>query len=114
MNKFNMAELKSVSTPMSSVASFGPDKDGEVVDQRKYRSMIGSLLYLTVTRSNIQFVVGLCAHFHASQRSSHRTVVQRVFRYLKHTSEFGIWYSASSSLNLIGFFDADFTGYGID
>jgi hypothetical protein len=47
MKKFNMAELKSVSTPMSSAASLGPDEDGEAVDQREYMSMIGSLLYLT-------------------------------------------------------------------
>jgi hypothetical protein len=90
MKKFNMVELKPVSTPMSSVASLGPDEDGEAVDQREYRSMIGSLLYVTVTRLNIQFVVGLCAHFQASSRSSHRMAVQRVFRYLKHTPEFGI------------------------
>jgi hypothetical protein len=59
MKKFNMAELKPVSTPMSSAASLGPDEDGEAVDQREYRSMIGSLLYLTVTRPGIQFAVGL-------------------------------------------------------
>jgi hypothetical protein len=76
MKKFNMAELKSMSTPMSSVASLGPDEDGEVVDQREYRSMIGSLLYLIVTRPNIQFAVGLCARFQAFPRSSHRTAVQ--------------------------------------
>jgi hypothetical protein len=103
-----------VSTPMSSAASFGLDKDDEVVDQREYMSMIRSLMYLTVTHSDIQFTVGLCARFQASPRSSHRTTVQRVFRYLKHTSEFGIWYSASSSLDLVGFFDADFAGCGID
>jgi hypothetical protein len=114
MKKFNMAELKPVSTPMSSTASLGPDEDGEAVDQREYRSMIGSLLYLTVTRPDIQFAVGLCARFQASPRSSHRTAVQRVFRYLKHTSEIGIWYSASSSMDLVGFFDADFTCCGID
>jgi hypothetical protein len=114
MKKSNMAELKPVSTPMSSAASLGPDEDGESVDQREYRSMISSLLYLTATRSDIQFTVGLCAHFQASPRSSHRTAVQRVFRYLKHTPEFKIWYSASSSLDLIGFSDADFAGCGID
>jgi hypothetical protein len=59
MKKFNMAELKPVSTPMSSAASLGLDEDGEAVDQREYSSMIGSLLYLTATRSNIQFIVGL-------------------------------------------------------
>jgi hypothetical protein len=63
MKKFNIAELKPVSTLMSFAASLGPDEDGEAIDQREYRSMIGSLLYLTVTRSNIQFVVGLYACF---------------------------------------------------
>jgi hypothetical protein len=63
MKKFNMVELKPVSTPMSSAASLGPDEDGQAVDQREYRSMISSLLYLTATRPDIQFTVGLCAHF---------------------------------------------------
>jgi hypothetical protein len=90
MKKFNMAELKPVSTLMSSVTSLGSDEDGEAVDQREYRSMIGSLLYLTASRSGIQFTVGLCARFQASPRSLHQTTVQRVFRYLKHTPEFGI------------------------
>jgi hypothetical protein len=114
MKKFNMAKLKPVSTPMSSTASLGPDEDGVAMDQREYRSMIGSLLYLTVTRPDIQFTVGLCVCFQASQCSSHRTTVQRIFRYLKHTPEFQIWYSASSSLDLVGFSDADFAGCGID
>jgi hypothetical protein len=104
MKKFNMAELKPVSTPMSSTALLCPDEDGEAMDQREYRSMIGSLLYLTATWPDIQ----------ASPRSSHRTSVQRIFRYLKYTPEFGIWYSASSSLDLVGFSDADFAGCGID
>jgi hypothetical protein len=75
MKKFNMAKLKPVSTPMSSTASLGPDEDGEAVDQREYKSMIGSLLYLTATRPDIQFIMGLCARFQASPRSSHRMVV---------------------------------------
>jgi hypothetical protein len=103
MKKFNMAELKPVSTPMSSVTSLSPDEDGKAMDQREYRSMIGSLLYLIATRSDIQFAMGLCARFQASPRSFHRMAVQRVFRYLKHTLEFTIWYSASSSLDLVIF-----------
>jgi hypothetical protein len=112
MKKFNMGELEPVSTLMSSTASLGLDEDGKVVDQREYRSMIGSLLYLTATRPDIQFTVGLCTRFQASPRSSHRMTVQRIFRYLKHTTEFRIWYF--SSLDLIDFSDADFTGCGID
>jgi hypothetical protein len=75
MKKFNMVELKSVSTPMSTATSLGPDEDGEAVDQREYRSMIGSLLYLTVTWSDIQFAMGLCARFRASPHSLHRMTV---------------------------------------
>jgi hypothetical protein len=63
MKKFNMVELKPVSTLISSAALLGPDDDGEAVDQREYRSMISSLLYLTATRPDIQFTVGLCACF---------------------------------------------------
>jgi hypothetical protein len=62
MKKFNMV-VKLVSTPMSSTASLDLDEDGDAVDQREYRSMIGSLLYLIATRPDIQFVVGPCAHF---------------------------------------------------
>jgi hypothetical protein len=114
MKKFNMTELKPVSTSISSAASLGTAEDGETVDQREYRSMIGSLLYLTATQPDILFTVGLCVRFQASPRSSHRTAVQWIFRYLKHTPEFGIWYSASSLLDLVGFSDADFVGCGID
>jgi hypothetical protein len=53
MKKFNMSELKPVPTPMSMTISIDPDEDGESVDQREYRSMIDSLLYLTVTQPDI-------------------------------------------------------------
>jgi hypothetical protein len=72
--------------------------------------MIGSLLYLTATRPDIQFSVCLCAHFQVSPRTSHRQAVKRIFRYLHHTPDFGLWYSAYSSLALHGFSDADFAG----
>jgi hypothetical protein len=63
MKKFNMAELKPVSTPMSTAAVLDPDENGDDVDRRGYRSMIGSLLYFMVTWLDIQFVVCLCVHF---------------------------------------------------
>jgi isopentenyldiphosphate isomerase len=75
MKKFNMAELKPVSTSLSTATSLGLDEDDEDVDQREYRSMISSLLYLTATRPDIQFIMELCALFQASPHSSHRTVV---------------------------------------
>jgi hypothetical protein len=75
MKKFNMAELKPVSTPMSMATLLDLDENGELTDQREYMSMIGSLLYLTVTRPDIQFIVCLCARFQASPRSLHRIAV---------------------------------------
>jgi hypothetical protein len=63
MKKFNMAKLKPVSTPMSTATVLDLDENGEVVDQREYMSIIDFLLYLTVTRIDIQFDVCLCACF---------------------------------------------------
>jgi hypothetical protein len=63
IKKFNMAELKPMSTPMSIIAMLDPDENSEAVNQREYRSMIGSLLYLTVTWSDIQLTMCLYAHF---------------------------------------------------
>jgi hypothetical protein len=76
MKKFNMTKLKPMSTPMSTATSLGLDEDGETVDQREYKSMIGSLLHLTTTRSDIQLTVCLCARFQSSPRSSHQMIVQ--------------------------------------
>jgi hypothetical protein len=75
IKKFVMTDAKLVSTPMSTTTALDPDEDGEAVDQREYRSMIGSLLYLTVTQSDIQFVVCLCACFQASPHTSHYQAV---------------------------------------
>jgi hypothetical protein len=114
LKKFNMAKLKPMSTLMSMGTTLDPDENDEAIDQREYRSMIGSLLYLTVTRPDIQFTVCMCGRFQSFSRSSHWIAVQRIFRYLKHTPEFWIWFSAFSSLDLVGFSDADFVGCGID
>jgi hypothetical protein len=66
MKKLNMAELKPMPTPMSMATALDPDENSDVIDQREYMSMIGSLLYLTVTRPDVLFVVCLCARFQAS------------------------------------------------
>jgi hypothetical protein len=114
VKKFNMTELKPMSTPMSMTMMLDLDENGQAADQREYMRLIDSLLYLTTTWLDIHFTVCLSARFQASPHSSHRTTIHRIFRYLKHTLEFGIWYSTSSSLDLVGFLDADFVGCGID
>jgi hypothetical protein len=72
VKKFKMDDSKPLSTPMSMTTTLDVDEDGEPVDQNEYWNMIGSLLYLTTTRPDIQFSVCLCARFQASLRTSHR------------------------------------------
>jgi hypothetical protein len=112
--KFKMEDSKAMMTPMSTTTALDADEEGEHVDQKEYRSMIGSLLYLTVTRLDIQFLVCLCARFQASPRTSHQQAMKRIFRYLRHTPDFDLWYSTSSSLALHGFSDADFAWCQLD
>ncbi|WVZ76291.1 hypothetical protein U9M48_024278 [Paspalum notatum var. saurae] len=114
LKKFEMGDSKPMTTPMSTNTTLDADEDGEAVDQKEFRGMIGSLLYLTATRPDIQFAVCLCALYQASPRTSHRQAVKRIFRYLKFTPELGLWYSSGSSLSLKGFSDADHAGCRID
>jgi hypothetical protein len=114
VRKFKMEDSKDMTTPMSTTTTLDADEEGEHVDQKEYRSMIGSLLYLTVMRPDIQFSVCPSARFQSSPRTSHQQAVKRIFRYLRHTPDFGLWYSASSSLALHGFSDADFAGCRLD
>jgi hypothetical protein len=108
VRKFKMEDSKAMATPMSMTTTLDADEEGEHVDQKEYRSFIGSLLYLTATRPDILFSVCLCAHFQASPRTSHRQSVKHLFRYLRHTPDIGLLYSMFSSLALHGFFGHGF------
>jgi hypothetical protein len=88
--KFKMVDSKAMTTPMSTTTDLDADEEGEHVDQKEYRSMIGSLLYLTAMRPDIQFSVCLRARFQDSPRTSHRQAVLRIFSYLRHTHDFGL------------------------
>jgi hypothetical protein len=72
LNKFDMGEAKPLSTPTSTMTVLDADEDDKPVDQKEYRSMISSLLYLTMMRPDIHFSVCLCACFQASLRTSHK------------------------------------------
>jgi hypothetical protein len=82
VRKFKMVDSKDMATPMNTTTALDMDEEGEHVNQKEYRSMIRSLLYLTATRLDIQFSVCLCAHFQPSPRTSHGQAVKRIFRYL--------------------------------
>ena len=109
-----MDQSKAAKTPMSSTLSLDQDKTGTSVNQKEYRGMIGSLLYLTASRPDIMFSVCMCARFQADPKESHLVAVKRIFRYLNGTKELGLWYPKQKDFTLIGYSDADFAGYKVD
>src|SRR3954470_11852731 len=103
LKRFKMKDLNGPPTPMATKCHLDLDPNGKVVDQKVYRSMIGSLLYLCASRPDIMLSVGICARFQAAPKESHFVAVKRIFRYLAHTPNFGLWYPRGSNFNLVGY-----------
>jgi hypothetical protein len=108
--RFKMTEMKGVATPVVTKCHLALDPNGKEVDQKVYRSMIGSLLYLCASRPDIVLSVGVCARYQASPKESHMMALKRIFRYLVDTPRYGIWYPKGSSFILNGYTDADWAG----
>ena len=87
-----MDECKPIKTPMPTNGHLDLDEGGNKVDQTLYRSMIGSLLYLTTSRPDIIFSVCMCARFQANAKETHLIAVKRILMYLNHTLSIGLWY----------------------
>jgi histone deacetylase 1/2 len=66
-----------------------------------------SLLYITVTRPDIAFSVGVCARFHSNPKESHLATVKRILKYLSVISDYGIWYSKYLNLSLVNYLNVD-------
>jgi hypothetical protein len=110
LKKIGMEDAKPIHTPMGTNGHLDLDTRGDEVDQKLYQSMIGSLLYLTISRSDIMFSVRMCTRFQASSRASHLKAVKRILRYLKYTPNVGLWYPKGSQFELIGYSDSDYAG----
>ncbi|GJS59817.1 hypothetical protein Tco_0654601 [Tanacetum coccineum] len=89
-------------------------KNGEEVDVHLYRSMIGSLMYLTSSRHDIMFVVCACARYQVNPKVSHLHAVKRIFRYLKGQPKLGLWYLKDSLFDLVAYTDSDYAGASLD
>ncbi|GAU47880.1 hypothetical protein TSUD_404520 [Trifolium subterraneum] len=114
LKKYKMNEAKIMSTPMHPSTSLDKDEKGKDVSEKEYRGMIGSLLYLTASRPDIVFAVGLCARFQTSPKESHLIAVKRIFRYLVGTPDVGLWYKKGSHFDLQAYCDADYAGDKIE
>nr|GFA02392.1 uncharacterized mitochondrial protein AtMg00810-like [Tanacetum cinerariifolium] len=90
------------------------DADGEDVDVHTYRSMIGSLMYLTSSKPEIMFAVFACARFQVTPKALYLHAVKRIFRYLKGKPHLGLWYPKDSPFNLVAYSDSDYDGASLD
>jgi hypothetical protein len=114
LKNFGMINAKPIKTPMGTNGHLNLDTGGKSVDQKVYRSMIGSLLYLYDSRPDIMLSVCMCARLQANPKEVHLRIVKRIMRYLVYTPKFGLWYPKGSTFDLIGYFDADYAGCKID
>ena len=107
MKKFGLESASSVRTPMSPNVPLTVDLLGKSVDSSLYRSMIGSILYLTANRLDISYSVGVCARYQANPKESYMIALKRIIKYVKTTADFGVWYNKDTNDVLAGYSDAD-------
>jgi hypothetical protein len=110
VKKFGLENASHMRTPMGSSQKLCKDEEGKSVDHTLYRSMIGSLLYLTASRPDIMFSVCLCARYQADPKESHLTAVKRIIRYVSGTINLGLNFTRDTNTNLVGFSDSDWAG----
>jgi len=107
VKRFGLDGKSCARTPMSTSVKISTDLTGKQVNPTLYRSMIWSLFYLTASRLDIAFSVGVCARIQANPKESHLIAVKRIIRYVNDTLLYGIWYSRETSLVVAGYSDAD-------
>ncbi|GJW38593.1 putative ribonuclease H-like domain-containing protein, partial [Tanacetum coccineum] len=114
LKKFDFVTVKTASTPMEPNKTLVKDEEADNVDVNLYKSMIGSLMYLTASRSDITFVVCACARFQVTHKVSHLHAMKRIFRYLKGQPKLGLWYPRDSPFDLEAFSKSDYVGASLD
>ncbi|GKA62249.1 retrovirus-related pol polyprotein from transposon TNT 1-94 [Tanacetum coccineum] len=110
LKKFDLHKSDPVDTPMVERTKLDEDLSGIPVDQTQYRSMIGSLMYLTASRPDLVFAVCMCARYQSKPTKKHLEAVKRVFRYLQGTINMGLWYPKDTAMALTAYADADHAG----
>jgi hypothetical protein len=110
LRKFGMNNAKPIKTPMGTNGHLDLNMGSTSADQKVYRSMIGSLLYLYAFRPDIMLSVCMCARFQAAPKDYHLRAIKRIMKYVVLTPNLGLWYPKGSRFELIGYLDADYAG----
>ncbi|GJS77792.1 retrovirus-related pol polyprotein from transposon TNT 1-94, partial [Tanacetum coccineum] len=114
LKKFDLVNVKAAITPMETKLPLTKDEEAFDVDVHLYRSMIGSLMYLTASRPDIMYAVCVCSRFQVTPKTSHLNAVKRIFKYLKGKPNLGLWYPRESPFDLEAFSDSDYGGSNLD
>ena len=110
LKRFKLEDCKPIYTPMIVGCKLRKEDESKTVDQKLYRSMIGSFLYVTTSRPDVKQVVGMVARFQAAPRESHVQAMKIIFKYLKGTMDLGLWYPSKESFSLRTYSDVDWAG----
>ncbi|CAL1363912.1 unnamed protein product [Linum trigynum] len=110
LSRAHLTDSKTASTPLEPNVKLSPGDGALLDDPTLYRQIVGSLIYLTVTRPDIAYAVHIVSQFMAAPCSTHYAAVLRILRYIKGTIHHGLHFSASSSLELCAYSDADWAG----
>jgi len=105
-----MGNCNFVNNPIVPGTRATKDRDGVRVNATEYKPIVGCLMYLTVTRPDLMFVVCLASRFMADPTELHMQIVKRVLRYVKGTLEFGILYKRRGDAKLLAYTDSDYAG----
>ncbi|CAM8877571.1 unnamed protein product [Rhodiola kirilowii] len=114
IKKFDLEKATHKRTPAATHVKVTKDEAGANMDQTLYRSMIGSLLYHTVSRPDISHAVGVCARYQANPKESHLMNVKRIIIYVCGKVDYGLWYTKDTNSYLVGYCDADRAGNAED
>nr|GEU41921.1 copia protein [Tanacetum cinerariifolium] len=114
LKKFDFMSVKTASIPIETKKPLVKDAKATDVDVHLYRFMIGSLMYLTASRSDIMYAVCACSRFQVTLKTSYLHAVKRIFRYLKGQPKLGLWYTRESSFDLEAYSDSDYAGENLD
>ena len=114
LSKYGMADCKPISMPLDQNLKLQADEGQVLEDVTMYRKIVGSLIYLTISRPDLSYVVGLESQFMQLPRKPHLDAVRRTLRYVSATLDYALFYEASMELQLYGYTDADWAGSGCD
>ncbi|PKU77377.1 putative mitochondrial protein [Dendrobium catenatum] len=115
LKKFNMNDYKPISTPMECGGKLSKKENNEIVNPEIvnptfFKSLVGSLRYLTCTRPDILYAVGIVSRYMEVPTTTHLKAAKRILRYIKGTIDFGLFYSSSNDFKLVGYSDSDWAG----